>query len=569
MIWLSIRLLLAALVFSALPARAATTQLPPGEVCFQATTGLNGMVGVLGTIAGGSAYTAGIYGGVALTGGSGTGATATVTVAGGAVTAVLVQNPGVNYVVGDVLSAAAASIGGTGSGFSVPVSSISVNSSLAGGSVNMFIPSTTTPKATWKDSGQVTANTQPIILDANGCAVMFGTGSYRQQLFDSLGNLIWDQLTTDTSSQQAPFWAAVAGGTPNAITIVDAGFNATDGSIINFTALSTNTAATTINPSSFGNITVLKDTTGGPVGLTGGEIIASNPISVIYRASDNAFHLLNTAIASASGSNTPFCGAVGLKITNGGTPGTIISLTANQIVLQTAAGLIINRSNVSLTNINITTGTSTSTANGMDGEATGTNNWLYVWAIDNGAAPAGLVSSASGNALTPTMPSGYTYKCRLGAMRISSGSLLFTTQLGSETQYVVQAAGALPIITSTLGTYWTAQSVSSFVPPTATRINVTAEFTITIPAFVLGTGTAAIASNANYAQPLNSGRPPCSYSQSPQFNGSNTTVSLIATGAICSFILESQNVYTGSAASTSTVSGTVSALGWKDSVNAN
>src|ERR1700760_1428111 len=80
---------------------AQATILPPGETCFQATTGINGMVGVLGTITGGSLYTNGTYGGVPLTGGSGTGATANITVSGGVVTAVAVLNPGVNYLVGD------------------------------------------------------------------------------------------------------------------------------------------------------------------------------------------------------------------------------------------------------------------------------------------------------------------------------------------------------------------------------------------------------------------------------------------------------------------------------------
>jgi hypothetical protein len=83
--------------------------------------GRSKQVAQLGTITGGSGYTNGTYTAVALTGGSGTNATATITVAGGVVTAVAIVNPGTNYVVGDSLSATAASIGGTGSGFSVPV----------------------------------------------------------------------------------------------------------------------------------------------------------------------------------------------------------------------------------------------------------------------------------------------------------------------------------------------------------------------------------------------------------------------------------------------------------------
>jgi hypothetical protein len=77
-----------------------------------------------GTIVGGSGYTNGTYENVALTGGDGSNGTATITVSGGAVTAVTLVNPGFLYLVGNSLSAATSTIGGTGSGFSVPVNNI-------------------------------------------------------------------------------------------------------------------------------------------------------------------------------------------------------------------------------------------------------------------------------------------------------------------------------------------------------------------------------------------------------------------------------------------------------------
>lgn len=80
-----------------------------------------------GTLVGGSAYTTGTYTGVALTGGSGLSATATIIVAGGVVTTVTIVSPGKNYVVGNILSATAATIGGSGSGFSITVTAIGVN----------------------------------------------------------------------------------------------------------------------------------------------------------------------------------------------------------------------------------------------------------------------------------------------------------------------------------------------------------------------------------------------------------------------------------------------------------
>jgi hypothetical protein len=83
-----------------------------------------GAVLTLGAITGGSTYTNGTYTNVSLTGGTGTGVKATVTVATNTVTAVTITAGGTSYVVGDSLSATAASIGGTGSGFSVPVATV-------------------------------------------------------------------------------------------------------------------------------------------------------------------------------------------------------------------------------------------------------------------------------------------------------------------------------------------------------------------------------------------------------------------------------------------------------------
>jgi hypothetical protein len=79
------------------------------------------------TLVGGSLYTNGTYTGVALTGGSGFSALATITVAGAVVTVVTITTQGNGYIVGDILSAAAASIGGTGSGFSITVATVNSN----------------------------------------------------------------------------------------------------------------------------------------------------------------------------------------------------------------------------------------------------------------------------------------------------------------------------------------------------------------------------------------------------------------------------------------------------------
>lgn len=48
---------------------------------------------------------------------------------------------------------------------------------------------------TWQDPGQVALNTNPILLNANGAAVIYGWGAYRLLVEDSLGNVVSDSIT--------------------------------------------------------------------------------------------------------------------------------------------------------------------------------------------------------------------------------------------------------------------------------------------------------------------------------------------------------------------------------------
>jgi hypothetical protein len=78
----------------------------------------------LNTLVGGSSYVNATYTAVPLTGGSGSGAKATIVVSGGAVTSVTLTSYGNNYVVGNTLSASNTNLGGSGSGFSITVATI-------------------------------------------------------------------------------------------------------------------------------------------------------------------------------------------------------------------------------------------------------------------------------------------------------------------------------------------------------------------------------------------------------------------------------------------------------------
>ena len=87
---------------------------------------VTGSILTLGTISGGNGYTPGTYNGVTLTSAIGSGAIANITVgASGRVTVVvLTATRGTGYQENQTVTAPAASIGGTGTGFSVYVSTI-------------------------------------------------------------------------------------------------------------------------------------------------------------------------------------------------------------------------------------------------------------------------------------------------------------------------------------------------------------------------------------------------------------------------------------------------------------
>lgn len=67
---------------------------------------------------------------------------------------------------------------------------------LSSGTVDFFIPNTVTRKNTWKDSAETILNTNPIILDGGGRALIYGDGLYEQILKASNGDLIWDKVVS-------------------------------------------------------------------------------------------------------------------------------------------------------------------------------------------------------------------------------------------------------------------------------------------------------------------------------------------------------------------------------------
>lgn len=192
---------------------------------------------------------------------------------------------------------------------------------LASGLVYFYIPSTFTPKDTWQDASGSTLNTNPVLLDDAGRAIIYGSGSYRQIVKDSLGNVIWDQLTEDTSPTTGISWGGTSGGSANTQTVVATDFVVAAGAKLVFIAGFTNTGPLTVNPNATGAISVLKPSLSAPAALSGGEVVAGNIVELDYDGA--VFQLVNPVETPITGPLTNLASATTTQL------GTIASHNIN------------------------------------------------------------------------------------------------------------------------------------------------------------------------------------------------------------------------------------------------
>jgi hypothetical protein len=301
---------------------------------------------------------------------------------------------------------------------------------------------------------------------------------------------------------------------------------------------------------------ILTLTNGASLVIPGGANIttaANDSLTALYLGS-GAWQVLEYNAASGQIVTAPnyATSAIGLVVTNGGTPNSQIAVTADAATLTSAAGIEISAKTISVSISLLSTG-----ANGLDAGSVAPSTWYNVFLISNGTTLAGLASTAT----TPSLPTGYTFSMRVGAMRTDgSSNLLRTIQRGSEAQYQVTAAtntATLPAIATGAHATWFAASVSALVPPTAAKI------TALVQTFSNFTSYGALAPNGAYAVSASwaggGEMPPLWFltgaGGSGDSNGSTSG----------SLILESSNVYyLGNSAS----SEGAYCRGWTDKVNA-
>lgn len=332
-----------------------------------------------------------------------------------------------------------------------------------------------------------------------------------------------------------------------------------------FTAPAATTGAVTLEVLALGFLPVYV-----PAGTqaTSGTLSSGQYYEVTYTTgasynSGNGAWVLTSYQPATGGTAASNASVSGLSLTNNaGTPNTKVDISVARACLVSSVGAPAFVGIASAT-IDLTTGTVTSTANGMDGESRPASGWVYLYAISTGSGMAGLGSLTSPLAGAPTLPSGYSYYAFLGAMYCDgSSNLLRSKQLGSKTQYTVTAStntAVPPVITSgVVGTasgtapVYASTSISTFVPPTASKITV-----LLTGAWKSGSGAGVtvVPNTAGYGGANNG------------INGSNGLVPPLtissgnASTAIMGDIeLESTNIGIASSAA----GGAVACLGWSD-----
>jgi hypothetical protein len=447
---------------------------------------------------------------------------------------------------------------------------------LAGGSVYFYTPSTTTPKDTFQDALQTIPNSNPVLLDSAGRAIILGSGSYRQVVYDANGNLIWDQTTSEAVVGSTSF-GGTSTGSANAQIVAAGTFSGADGSTINFTAGFTNTGAMTIKVGAGGApIAVLKNGPSGPVNLVAGDIAAGNIYSISYSLALGTFQLLQSippvitiasqAQAQAGTDNTTVMTPLRTyqAIQTLGTPAPAVKVAswpfrynpantgpeyAHPLAMGNFSGLSVTVASATAVTVTASLGLSVSadiTTSGAGGLDTGTetvSTWYNVWVIWNGSTAAALLSLS---ATSPTMPGGYVNKIRVGAVRNdASGNFWRSIQKGNRTQVVMGTNPTTPPTIYPGGGSYIAYSLAAFVPPTATVLH--------------ANGRHQMGDNSTFQV-----GPNASYSNSTAYvsdSNSGITGSHININGPFSMLLETLNIYCGGGGS-----GSVLLIGWEDAL---
>jgi len=386
------------------------------------------------------------------------------------------------------------------------------------------------------------------------------SGNQPLSLFDTMFNIVGQQGNIPCTASGTNAITL----TPNTNYYAPAAY--TNAQIVSFKAVATSTGAVTIQ---IGGLSLVNLYTAAGVQANAGDLVLNSHYEAQYwgdlNTGSGGFLILNAQITAVA---QPVVSSFrNLKITNGGTPATQVAVTADAVVVQNGS-----LGTARVTSVNLTISTGSNGANALDTGSVAAQTWYFVYVIYNSTSTtvAGLISLS---ATSPTLPSGYTYYARVGAVVTdASTNLLHTLQLGNRAQYVCTATASTtstggntpypPVFANaTAGTYSstspvlvavTAVGTSCFAPTTASEIRI-----------IIGQGTKSgtstsvlLAPNTGYGG-TNNGP-----------NGSNGVTypgwlqSVVISNMSVNITLESTTVAWASSAS----GGSLACLGWTDNL---
>lgn len=405
-------------------------------------------------------------------------------------------------------------------------------------------PSTGTP-ATVVDAAWLNDLQENIAQLVEATGIVLSKGDYTQML----------KAIVIKGLQGCYFNIGMAAGTTDAISssYTPAITALANGMALYVRAASVNATTTPTFTPNIGTIVAKQIVKGAGAVLTTGDIAGGGHwIEMQYDLILDKWILLNPATGVNSSISVAVQGAFkNLQASSSGISASV-GVICDQIVLEDIAS-----NYVTARNVNLTINSSASGSNGLDVGLLATSTWYSIWVIRRSdGITAGLLSTSLAS---PTLPSGFTHKARVGWVRTDSSPNKYPLafkQLGRLVKYVPtigsnvlsypQIAGGVLGNTST-GNYVPA-STNAFSPPTTSRIE--------IILLENSQSTILIAPNGNfsgYSGALSSFAP---LSIRP-VAAINTNISISGT-----VLLESNNIYVASDAA----SNLVAVVGWEDNL---
>lgn len=251
---------------------------------------------------------------------------------------------------------------------------------LSGGKLYSYEAGTTTPKDTYTNAGGGTANANPVVLDSSGRATVFLSGAYKFRLEDADGNLIEETDNVTAFSVQSATVDDITGNFTEDTAVAADSFLFSDASDSDDTKRDTIQRLIDLSDASVAS-------------AMSGALL--NGLTLSNNSSDATNDIDIAAGAAVSDDGTTFI-ALGSGITK--------RLDASWAV---------------------------GTGNGGLDTGSIADTTYFVWLIkrpDTGVVDVLFSTSAS----SPTMPSNYTKKKRIGAIIRSSSAILAFIQAGKE-----------------------------------------------------------------------------------------------------------------------------------------